>query len=266
MLSITIKRLNLINRLKKILPVRLKQQIKLIIHKGNRYICPFCNYSARDLSVIGYDFPVLREKQVIGGGKRYGGCYKCGSSDRERLIYLYLKEKLDIFKSKNKSILHIAPEKHLSRVLLDFKFDEYVCGDLFAEGYNYPEYVKKIDVLDIPYKDNTFDLIICSHVLEHIPDDLSAMKELYRVLKRGGLAILQVPISANSSETFEDSSVIDPRQREIIFGQYDHVRIYGQDYFRRLEKSGFKVNRINLYSEFMKYGLNRDEDIFVCEK
>ena len=177
-----------------------------------------------------------------------------------------LKEKLKIFLNKNKSILHIAPENILSKKMLEFGFTEYVCGDLFLEGYDYPKYVKNIDVSNIPYPDNTFDLIICNHVLEHIPRDLNAMRELRRVLKIGGQAILQVPISKNSSQTFEDFSVVDPQQREIIFGQFDHVRIYGQDYVKRLEDSGFTVRRINISKEFIKYGLNIDEDIFTCEK
>jgi ubiquinone/menaquinone biosynthesis C-methylase UbiE len=102
--------------------------------------------------------------------------------------------------------------------------------------------------------------------LEHIPTDIVAMKELRRVLKNGGQAILQVPISNNSSTTLEDFSITDPQKREVVFGQFDHVRIYGQDYVNRLQESGFKVKRVNLYKEYMKYGLNKDEDIFICEK
>ncbi|MEO6453035.1 MAG: methyltransferase domain-containing protein [Ginsengibacter sp.] len=264
----------MINQLKKIIPGKVRQEINrlkhlLILnrHKGNKYICPFCNYSSKDLFLLGFSFPVLKEKQVIGGSARFGGCYKCRSSDRERLIYIYLKEKLHIFQTdKIKSILHIAPEKHLRKILFAFGFFEYVCGDLFTESYSYPEYVKNINILDIPYSDNTFDLIICNHVLEHIPTDLAAMRELSRVLKIGGQAILQVPISNNSATTFEDFSVTDPKQREITFGQFDHSRIYGQDYVTRLEQSGFKVIRINISQEFMKYGLNKEEDIFVCYK
>lgn len=253
--------------LKKFIPNRLKHQLKLLLKKGHTYTCPFCNYSSRDLALIGIDLPVLKEKQVIGGGRRFGGCYQCGSSDRERLIYIYLKETLGIFhNNKIKTILHIAPEENLSKKLLDFGFDEYICGDSFTEGYNYPDYVQNITLLDLPYQDNSFDLIICNHVLEHIPDDYIAMKELRRVLKNDGQAILQVPISKNSEETIENFSILDPKQREILFGQFDHVRIYGQDYVKRLQQSGFHVSRINISEEFMQFGLNKDEDIFVCRK
>ena len=153
-----------------------------------------------------------------------------------------------------------------SYFLFKLKFQKYVCGDLFTEGYSYPQHVQNLSILNIPYDDNSFDLIICNHVLEHIQTDLLAMKELHRVLKNGGQAILQVPISKNNLKTFEDFSITDPIQREKVFGQFDHIRIYGQDYPERLQKIGFKVNRINISSEFMKYGLNKDEDIFLCKK
>ena len=257
----------MISKIKKMIPESLHVRFKLLLHKGDRYICPFCGYSAKDLFPYGYDSAVLEEKQVIGGSLRKAGCYKCGSSDRERLIYIYLKERMHLFTSdKQKKILHIAPESNLSAVMLNIAFDEYVCGDLFTEGYNYPKHVKNINILDIPYSDNYFDLLICNHVLEHIPDDLRAMRELNRVLKEGGKAILQVPISKILSTTFEDFSVTTPKQREAVFGQFDHVRIYGQDYTERLEISGFKVKRINISDSFKKYGLNKEEDIFECEK
>ena len=109
-------------------------------------------------------------------------------------------------------------------------------------------------------------MIICNHVLEHIPNDLEAMKELYRVLKVGGVAVLQVPISKNSFTTFEDPSVIDPNEREKTFGQSDHVRIYGQDYVDRLISCGFKATRINISEEYSHWGVDIEEDIFIAEK
>ena len=123
-----------------------------------------------------------------------------------------------------------------------------------------------MDVLNIPYNDDYFDLILCNHVLEHVPKDIEAMMELFRVLKKGGKAILQVPISKMLTETLEDFSVVDPCEREKVFGQWDHVRIYGQDYTKRLESVGFFVKRVNICQEFPKYGLSKDEDIFLCTK
>ncbi|UAY50723.1 class I SAM-dependent methyltransferase [Ferruginibacter albus] len=257
----------MIARIKTFIPAGLKKQIKLLLHKGNKYTCPFCNYSSKDLSIIGVNLPVLIEKQVVGGGERRGGCYNCDSTDRERLLLVYLKEKLNIASiAKEMNVLHIAPEKNLANILLKLDFKSYILGDLYTDGYSYPEYVQNMNVLNIPYDNNTFDLIICNHVLEHIPTDTDAMKELQRVLKPGGKAILQVPISKNTLKTFEDFSITDPKQREMLFGQYDHLRLYGQDYVQRLEQSGFKVNRINISSEFIKYGVNEDEELFICEK
>lgn len=240
--------------------------IELAWHSGDRYTCPFCGYHAKDLSPIGADFKVLTEKQVVGAGLRKGGCYKCGSTDRERLVFIYLKEVAKVLERKDIRILHFAPEKRLANTLRKIGFEEYICGDLFTEGYDYPDYVQNMNVLDIPYEDDFFDLVVCNHLLEHVPADIDAMKELYRVLKPSGKAILQVPISKNLDKTFEDFSVTDPEEREIVLGQFDHVRIYGQDYTDRLSSVGFKVERINISREYEKYGLSMDEDIFIGKK
>lgn len=253
--------------LKKIIPPSVKQRVKLALHSGNKYECPICGFKAKDWYPIGFDIPVLKAKQVIGAGRRNGGCYKCNSSDRVRLLYTYLRDKINLFKgSKDVKILHIAPEENISKVLLDSGFKHYICGDLFTEGYNYPDHVQNIDVTSIPFEDNYFEIILCNHVLEHVPNDIKAMKELYRVLKKGGKAILQVPISKNSHETIEDFSVTEPTEREVVFGQYDHVRIYGQDYANRLQSAGFTVERINIAEQYPMYGLINDEDIFIGTK
>ena len=263
----------MLTTLKKIIPLSVKNTLKkkrtLFLHRGNTYLCPLCGYKARDLSEIGMDYPVIKQKIIIGAGKRLGACYNCESTERERHIYLYLKEKVKLFTEKKYfKVLHIAPEKKLSAILYNFGLGEYVCGDLIAAGYEniYPEYVRKMDVLNIPYEDNYFDLVICNHVLEHIPNDADAMKELFRVLKAKGIAILQVPISKIMEKTFEDFTVVTPQDRARIFGQPDHVRIYGQDYPERLSATGFTVERINLSSEFRNMGLMEDEDIFVARK
>tara|TARA_B110001450_G_scaffold255193_1_gene282123 strand:- start:34 stop:816 length:783 start_codon:yes stop_codon:yes gene_type:complete len=251
---------------KKLIPSKIKQLIKLALHSGSKYQCPICGYKSKDLFPIGKDIPVLKEKQVVGAGLRNGGCYKCGSSDRERLVFTYLTEKVNIFESKDLKILHLAPEKNISSALSKIGFNDYICGDLFTEGYQYPDYVQNMNVLNIPFEDNYFDLIICNHLLEHVPNDTDAMKELFRVLNSNGKAILQVPISKNSDTTFEDFSVTDSKERESVFGQFDHLRIYGQDYSDRLNSIGFKIERINISKEFPKYGLVLDEDIFIGKK
>jgi len=249
---------------------KLRKRIRLILNKGNDYECPCCGYKAKGWETIGSDFPVLYQRQVIGGGLRAAGCYKCGATDRERLLLIYLKDVVRLFDGdKAIRILHIAPETALIRKFLQANFAEYVRGDNFEEseaGHVYPTGVLKIDILQISYRDNYFDWIICNHVLEHIIDDVDAMRELRRVLKVGGTGILQVPISKTSAATIEDFSITAPREREKMFGDPNHVRIYNQDYAKRLAQTGFKVQRVNISENFQKYGLNKDEDIFLVEK
>jgi len=221
------------------------------------------------MSPIGHNFKVIYEKEIIGCGRRFAECVKCKSTDKERLVYTYLNNELKFFENPNKSILHMAPEPNLSKIFFKHEFKEYICGDFFAPGYEnaYPSYVKNINVLNIPFNDEHFDVVICNHVLEHVEQDTKGMTEIFRVLKKGGFAILQVPISNKIEKTFEDFSITEGRAREEFFGQCDHVRIYGSDYVDRLMTAGFKVDVIsNLASRHPKSGLNSKEKIFVCHK
>lgn len=248
--------------LKKIL-----RSVKIVIFSGTNYKCPFCGHQSRRLGKFGYNNSVILEKQIIGAGLRRSRCYKCNSSDRERLIFAFLEKELDFFRSKKDSkILHVSPESHLSEYIRKKEFSEYVGGDLFTDGYYYPEFVQNMDITKIPFSDNYFDLIICNHVLEHIPNDQQAMSELYRVLKPNGLAILQVPISLVLANTFEDFSITKPEHRAEIFGQYDHVRIYGQDYQKKLLQAGFQVNVKNISNQYPEMGLNEKELLYTGTK
>jgi SAM-dependent methyltransferase len=202
------------------------------------------------------------------GGYRYALCPKCYSTDRERLIYWCITKKSNILNSsKNIRLLHIAPEKNLQKILKSFSNIEYVSGD-FNPLINCDVI---LDITDIKFKDNFFDVIICNHVLEHVKDDQKAMHELFRVLKPKGIAILQVPISKTARETFGDFSMTTPEGREKYFGQKDHVRIYGQDYKNRLESVGFKldlygINKGLSIKEIKRLGLNQEEILYVCQK
>lgn len=243
------------------------RKINVWAFQGYKYTCPFCGYQSERLGRFGFNHPVIKEKQIIGSGLRKSRCYRCNSSDRERLVYAYLENEINFFEAnKNAKILHISPERHLSDYIRKKEFKEYTGGDLFTEGYYYRDFVKNMDITSIPYDNDNFDLIICNHVLEHIPDDKKAMKELYRVLKPGGIAVLQVPISLVLEHTFEDKSINTSKLRSEYFGQYDHVRIYGQDYAGRLSKSGFIVEKHNLASKYSRLGLNPDEILFTGTK
>ena len=232
-----------------------------------KYSCPFCLHPTNQFDPLGIDNEAIKKYKIIGAGKRDAKCIKCNSTNRERLIYIYLKNFTKVLRTPDSfKVLHFAPEKNLFDVLIKTYLKEYISGDLFTVGYSYPNYIKEINVLDIPFKDNYFDLIICNHVLEHIENDSAAMKELHRVLRPSGKAILQVPISKIIKNTYEDFSIINPKQREIHFGQFDHVRIYGLDYIDKLNKSGFNVKVSNISSNYKRFGLNKNEDLFICSK
>jgi SAM-dependent methyltransferase len=180
-------------------------------------------------------------------------------------LWLYLNNETNFF-SKTLKVLHIAPEQCFYNLFKNLKNINYTTFDL-----NSPLADIKGDICNLPFKENSFDFILCNHVLEHINDDKKAMKELYRVLNKNGTAILQVPINQKSSKTFEDSSIVDKKERIEKFGQYDHIRLYGLDYFKKLESFGFKVDPLKYSKEFteseiIKYGLLKDEIIPVCKK
>lgn len=187
------------------------------------------------------------------------------SLERHRLLWLYLKNETDFFTAPKK-VLHFAPEQAFYKRFRKQKNLEYITTDL-----NSPLADVKADICNLPFQDNEFDVILCNHVLEHIPDDTKAMQELYRILKPGGMGIFQIPQDLSREKTFEDNSITDKKQRAEIFGQYDHVRIYGRDYFDKLRSIGFKVieedytNKIPPES-VEKYCLAKGEIIPVCFK
>tara|TARA_B100000929_G_C15503359_1_gene418066 strand:- start:2195 stop:2959 length:765 start_codon:yes stop_codon:yes gene_type:complete len=187
------------------------------------------------------------------------------SLERHRLLWLYLKNETDFFKKKLK-VLHFAPEQAFYRRFRKLPNLDYTTTDL-----NSPLADVKADICDLPFEDKSFDFILCNHVLEHIPDDTKAMNELYRILKPGGTAILQIPQDLDSAKTFQDDSITDPKERAKIFGQYDHVRVYGRDFFDKLRAVGFKVEEVDYTSklseaEIDKYRLAKGEIIPVCHK
>jgi SAM-dependent methyltransferase len=241
----------------------LKYPFVFAFYAGNRFVCPLCRGRFRKLLpyTAAYDKDVWKKYGIVGGGSTENAiCPKCSSTYRERLLYLFLR-KAGLLQKQMK-LLHFAPEFMLQRRLR--RISGYVSADLSSALADV-----KMDITDIKYPDNSFDAIICCHVLEHIEDDAKAMSELYRVLKPGGWAVLQVPISKVLDKTFEDSSVRTPFEREKMFGQDDHVRIYGLDYVRRLTRAGFKVDIKDAglsAVEIEKFALDTNERIFFCRK
>jgi len=201
-------------------------------------------------------------------------CPSCGSLERHRLHWHFMVNKTDLLKSTRKlRILHVAPEAVFYNKFNGNHLFDYVPCAKFGEGFTdeYPTGTINVDITNIQFENNSFDVIYCSHVLEHVPDDLKAMQEFHRVLKPGGWAMLQVPLDKNRMKTYEDFSIVDPKEREKAFGQYDHVRVYGLDYIHRLQLAGFTVNQINYTSEFTENelfynGFQPGEDIFICTK
>lgn len=222
--------------------------------RGSKYTDPIDRKSYRKFLPYGYE--KVRENVLAPGTL---------SLERHRLCWLYLQQYTDLF-SKPQRLLHFAPEQAFLKRFRKMKHLMYTTTDL-----NSPIADVKADICDLPFSDNSFDFIICNHVLEHIPDDTQAMREIYRVLAPGGKAILQVPYDRNREKTFEDNSITDKKERAKIFGQYDHVRIYGMDYFDKLRTIGFKVDAFNLSTtlpdeEIDRYRLAKDELIPVVTK
>jgi len=221
--------------------------------KGNKYTDPIDNKSFRKFLPYGYQ---VQRQNVLSPSTL--------SLERHRLLWLYLTNETNFFTSKKK-VLHMAPEQCFLTRFRKLNHD-YITADLDS-----PIADVKADITNLPFQDNSFDVIFCNHVLEHIPDDTKAMQELYRVMKKGGMGIFQIPQDLNREITFEDNSIINRKERAKVFGQYDHVRIYGLDYFKKLRSIGFKVNEVDYSKEISaelcdKYRLMNDEILPVVYK
>jgi len=223
--------------------------------RGKKFTDPIDEKSYRKFLPYGYEN--IRENALAPGTL---------SLERHRLFWLYLKNETSFFTSENLRVLHFAPEQAFLKRFRKLRHLQYTTTDL-----NSPIADVKADICNLPFEDNAYDFIICNHVLEHIPDDTKAMQELYRVLAPGGTAILQVPYDKNRAATFEDNSITDRDERARIFGQYDHVRIYGMDYFKKLGAIGFQIDAVDYTAslsetEITKYRLPKGELIPVCHK
>ncbi|WP_339631859.1 class I SAM-dependent methyltransferase [Bizionia echini] len=222
--------------------------------KGNTYTDPIDGKSFKSFLPYGYG---TQRNNVLSPSTL--------SLERHRLLWLYLQNDTDFFTAK-KNVLHFAPEQCFLKRFQKLNNLNYTTTDLES-----PIADVKADICNLPFEDNSYDIILCNHVLEHIPDDKKAMKELYRVMKPGGYGIFQIPQDLNRETTFEDDSITDKKERAAIFGQYDHVRIYGRDYFDKLRNIGFKVKEMDYTTkltnaEIERYCLAKGEIIPVVYK
>ncbi len=222
--------------------------------KGDRYEDPIDGRTFRKFLPYGYGSP---RENVLSPSTL--------SLERHRLLWLWLKRETDFF-TKSSTVLHFAPEQAFYNRFREMSNLNYTTTDL-----NSPLADVKADICNLPFESDTYDVIFCNHVLEHIPDDLKAMQELYRVLKPEGMAILQIPQDLSRAETFEDNTITDRDERAKIFGQYDHVRVYGRDYFDKLRAVGFKVYEVDYTSQLSslevdRYRLAQGEILPICWK
>lgn len=235
-------------------------KLKKPIYMGNRVYCPVCERKSRAFAPFGYIHRRYRAR-----------CIWCGSLERHRLVIQYIKR--NVFPRSNKvdaKFLHIAPEDCLKSYFKNVFHGKYITSDIEMDGVDL-----KFDLMDIPFGDSHFDLIYCSHVLEHVNDDFKAMRELYRVLSKTGIAIILVPITAALKDTIEGKNVTDLALRTRLFGQPDHLRRYGLDFPERLKSVGFSVDAVKAQdfltpAEVVRNGTlfagRLSETIFICQR
>jgi SAM-dependent methyltransferase len=238
--------------------IRLSYAIRPLVAfflRGSTYTDPIDGRSYRKFLPYGYER--VRDNVLAPGTL---------SLERHRLFWLYLQNETDFFNGKSHNVLHFAPEQAFYKRFKQMDHITYTTTDL-----NSPLADVKADICNLPFPSNTYDFVFCNHVLEHIPDDYQAMQELFRVLAPGGTAILQVPLENDRKETFEDNSITDAKERARLFGQYDHVRVYGMDYFEKLATVGFEVAAVDYTLQFSeevrdRYRLAKGELLPVCRK
>ncbi len=232
---------------------RVKSVLRTVYYHGNKRFCPVCGKTSR----------IFRKAGTVP--RKEAKCINCYALERHRFVWLYFTKETDLFNGGQKKILHVAPEPCFESRLKESLGDNYITADLLN-----PHAMVKMDITDIQYPDEYFDVIYCSHVLEHVHNDMQAIREFYRVLKNNGWAILLVPITADV--TYEDPSIIKPQDRKKTFGQEDHVRRYGPDFVDRLRKGGFevritKVNDLFDRNDAIRMGLTPAAgEIYYCAK
>jgi SAM-dependent methyltransferase len=249
----------LLNKLPRPLLIRLSYIFRIFapfLYKGNKVECPVCE--RKFSKFLSYGSNVAHRENVL--------CPYDLTLERHRLMWLYLKDASDFFTAPKLNVLHIAPEQcFIDRFKKQHNLD-YLTGDLES-----PIADLHFDLHNIPLEDNRFDVVFCNHVMEHVDDPLQCMRELYRVMKPGGWAIMQVPQDMSRTETYEDPTIISPEEREMHFWQKDHVRLFGQDYPNWLERAGFEVETFDLTKHYdapkiERFRLIKDEILYIFKK
>lgn len=229
----------------------IQSAVSAAVHSGDTVECPVCE--------SGFD------TFLPFHGRPGAQCPKCRTMERHRLLALFLARETDLFSGTPKRLLHVAPEWYMQKYLKEAPGIDYLSGDIVS-----PHAMVRLDVTDLEFDDASFDVVMCSHVLEHVDDSDQAMRELFRVLRPGGWGILDAPVEWDREDTFEDWSVTDPADRERVFGQRDHVRLFGRSYPQLLTRAGFDVH-LDEYTlepgEVERHGLRPDMDhIWMCRK
>lgn len=207
---------------------------------------------------------LMRALNVIGSDLENHECPWCGAHDRERHLLMYMHAGGLVDALPGMAILHFAPERRLAKLIKAKGPERYIKCDLYP---NAPD-MERIDMLAIPYPDESFDLVIANHVLEHVADDIKALREIRRILKVGGLAILQTPFSPKLHHTWMDAGIDNDLSRRHAYGQEDHIRLFGKDIFARFSSTGL-VSHMHQHDDLLSginpkdYGVNAAEPFFL---
>lgn len=265
---------------------RIKSAIKVILGKakavplkslnsGSNFFCPVCQRGNVQFKRLPFDY--LRELdkhqyihsifQVETLNIEYYSCTECGASDRDRLYALYFQKRLRDTSNKLFYVLDIAPTVAMNRFLKACGSLSVRTADLYMQGVDDKVDLTRMDI----YPDERFDVFVCSHVLEHIHDDVAAMKELHRVLKTGGWGIVMVPINLGLKEIYEDNTITDKAGRWRHFGQDDHLRMYSKEGFiGRLKSVGFTVQQYGISwfgsDVFDRHGIHPRSVLYIVTK
>lgn len=243
--------------LKRLLPALLKVRARRYFMRGDQVRCPLCGQGA--IAFLPAGTPP----------RAHALCPFCGSLERGRMMWLHLQRRGML--RPGVRVLHIAPEKGLGPRIAAVPGVAYTAGDKHEPGYRYPAGTIDLDITAMPFPEGAFDLVICSHVLEHVPDDRRAMRELRRVLAPDGVGLILVPQDLERATTFEDPTVTDPRERLRLFGQFDHVRLYGRDLVDRLQAEGLRVETLHpgaglSAEERFRMGIRADEPLYEVRR